>query len=162
MVIPRRVLLPLAVVIVVAGGVAMWRSCAQSERDRIIAVIHEGRDAIERESVRGAMVLVSPGYHDNLGFDYEQARLMLQQFFFSVDELRVELSGLSVPAPELSDSNQRATVEIDVAVSGSWQGQALYFMGSHTQPRHLTVRLIKQDRHWLIDEISGLEIPSLE
>ena len=108
------------------------------------------------------MAVIADDYHDNLGLNREQAKLMLQRLFFGVQGLRVDLVDVAEPILDLSDVGGTATVSLSVVVSGSWQDQALYLMGLPDTPRRLTLVLKKEKRDWLVTDVTGLQVPALQ
>lgn len=162
MTVSRRAAVLIGIVIVLAGGLFVWRSCTESDETKIVNTIQAGRAAIENKSVRGVMAVISPMYHDNVGLNHDGAHRMLQRFFLGVEAIRINLSALSRPVFDRSGADQVATVTVNVVVSGTWQGQALYLMGTPGQPVSLTLIMIKEGRRWLVREVGGLQLPALE
>ena len=150
------------VAVMIIGGVMVWRSYAESDRDKIVRTIETGKEAIEEKSLRTVMGVIAEGYHDNLGLNRERAKLMLQRLFFGVQGLRVDLVDVAEPVLELSDGGGTATVSLLVVVSGGWQDQVLYLMGRPDEAKRLTLTLAKENGDWLVTKVDGLQIPSLE
>jgi hypothetical protein len=162
MTVSRRTLAVVAGMLVLVGGGFVWRSCTESDETKIVNTIQAGREAIENKSVRGVMAVISPMYHDNVGLNYDGAHRMLQRLFLGVEAIRVDLSALSRPVFDRSVADHVATVTVNVVVSGTWQGQALYLMGTPGQPVSLTLTMTKEGRRWLVREVGGLQLPALE
>ena len=162
MLISRREIGVVIVAVMIIGGVMVWRSYAESDRDKIVRTIETGKEAIEEKSLRTVMGVIAEGYHDNLGLNREQAKLMLQRLFFGVQGLRVDLVEVAEPALELTDAGGTARVVLSVVVSGAWQDQTLYLMGLPDQPKRLTLVLKKEKRNWLVTEVTGLQVPALQ
>ncbi|MBI3620845.1 MAG: hypothetical protein HY208_01455 [Nitrospirae bacterium] len=161
MAVSRRALVLIGAVMLLVGGVWLWRACTETDETKILRVIEDGRQAMEDKSLRGAMAVLAPEYHDNLGFTAQSVRPILQRLFFAVEGLRIEVRSRSLPVIA-SGEPRTAAVTLAVAVSGAVQGQPVYLMGTPSEPVEVTVAFVQQGRKWLISEVSGLMRPQLE
>jgi len=162
MAISRNLLTAMAIAVTLVAGVWAWRACTETDEAKILRVIDEGRQAIEGKSLRGAMAVLAPDYHDNLGFTAQSVRPMLQRLFFSFEGLRIDVRSRSLPVIVPAGESRTATVTLAVAVSGAVQGQPVYLMGTPSAPVEVTVALTQDGRKWLISEVDGLARPPLE
>jgi len=162
MAISRHLLIAVIIIVTLVGGVWFWRACTETDGAKILRVIEEGRQAMEDKSLRGAMAVLAPDYHDNLGFTAQSVRPILQRLFFGVEGLRIEVRRRSLPVIVPSGEHRTATVTLAVAVSGAVQGQPVYLMGTPSAPVEVTVALTQDGRKWLISEVDGLARPPLE
>ena len=162
MALSRRMLAAIALVIILVACAWLWRTSTESDEVKIQRVIEAGRKAIEDKSLRGVMGLLAPDYHDNLGLNTQSVRPMLQRLFFAVPGLHIDVKSQSHPVFNDSGNHRTATVTLSVVVSGSVQGQPSYLMGTPSEPADAVVTLTKDDRTWLISEVSGLIRPQLE
>jgi hypothetical protein len=149
-------------VVLVFAGVWLWRACTETDEAKILRLIDEGRHAIEDKSLRGAMAVLAPDYHDNLGFTAQSVRPILQRLFFGVEGLRIDVRSQSLPVMAPSGEPRTATVTLAVAVSGAVQGQPVYLMGMPSAPAEVTITLRQDGRKWLISGVAGLVRPQLE
>ncbi|MEW6325865.1 MAG: hypothetical protein AB1515_10830 [Nitrospirota bacterium] len=158
MTISRRALVVVIGAALLAGWVWGWRACTEIDNTKILRVIEDGREAIQDKSIRGVMGLLAPDYRDNLGLTAESVKPMLQRLFLGVEAIQIDLANLSPPA--IHDGT--AEVSLDVAVSGSLQGQPIYLMGTPGKRARVTLALVRDDRRWLVREVQGLRLPELE
>jgi hypothetical protein len=158
----RRLVASIGVVVILAATAWIWRACTETDEAKILRVIDKGRQAIEDKSLRRAMAVLAPDYHDNLGFTAQSVRPILQRLFFGVEGLRIEVLSQSLPVMAPSGEPRTATVTLAVAVSGGVQGQPVYLMGMPSAPAVVTITLRQDGRRWLISGVTGLMRPQLE
>ncbi len=154
--VSRRTLVLIGAVTLLVGGVWLWRACTVDDETRIARTLKAGLAAVEDKSLRGAMAVLAPDYRDNLGFNVQSVRPILQRLFFAVEGLHIDVRSQSRPLFATADDHRTATVTLAVAVSGAVQGQPVYLMGTPSEPIEVTITLRQDGRTWLISEISGL------
>lgn len=160
--VSRRTLVLIGAVTLLVGGVWFWRACTVDDETRIARTLKDGLAAVQDKSLRGTMAVLAPDYHDNLGFDMQSVRPMLQRLFFGVEGLHIDVRNQSRPLFAASGDHRTVTVTLAVAVSGSVQGQSVYLMGTPSKPVEVAVTLTQDGRRWLISEVAGLYRPQFE
>lgn len=121
-----------------------------SDEARIIRLVKEGAQSVEREDVEGVMSLISFSYRDGRGLNYMLLKKTLKRHFDMYSEIEVEYEGLTM---DVGDG--RAGAEMLVRVLASEGGMRGYIFGDLDEPLRLRLELEKSPaKKWLVTRAS--------
>ena len=152
----RRIVSAVIAVLLVAGVLLLRHHLAPEQvvERRFLGAV----EAFEQEQLLSVMAVISRGYGDPWGLDYETLGAHLKQTMDTFDDLQVTLEPPDVEAtPEGS-----VVVEAVFVVWGSYEGQRGYVVGTLTDPCRARMVWREEQRGWMLTTLEELVIPELE
>lgn len=124
-----------------------------SEEDRIKKVLMDGKEAIEREDLKGVMDHISLFYRDDYGFTYLRIKGLLQRLFEEFDDIKIYVERMEVDVEE----EGRATAWLLTWATARGKEGTGYIACSGQQPCQVKVELQKGKTGWKVTRTTGVE-----
>ena len=144
--------------LVIALGVTVW-VLLPSEEDRILERLEQAALALEREDAPGVMSVIDTGrFADAAGY-YNAADIErgLGEAFKMFENIEVAMES---PRISLEQDEKRATVTIRYVITGTWEGQFGFIVGSATETAMARFIMEKNpEAGWQVTELIAATLP---
>jgi hypothetical protein len=146
------------VVIALAFGYLAANRSQGSDNDQIIALIEQGRHAVETKSVDSAMSCISKNYDGEAGLNRDKLRLLIADAFRN-SEAKFEVS-VDTPVIEMQGKDKaRADANVIISASNSGAKQDIFSgrIGLFLTRERTRKYFIFPTREWRVTGIGGLD-----
>lgn len=119
----------------------------------ILLTLKAGMAAAMAEDLDESLRFISTDYRDNLGFNFNLMRGLLERAYEEFDEPRIELAG----PPQIQIKGKQAVVLAQISLTAIYHNRRNYLLGNRDHPNTILLLLDKSANNWKISKIEGLQ-----
>ena len=119
----------------------------------ILLTLKAGMVAAMAEDLDESLRFISTDYRDNLGFNFNLMRSLLERAYEEFDQPRIELAG----PPQIQIKGRQAVVLTQISLSAVYHDRRNYLLGNRDNPNTILLLLVKSANNWKISKIEGLQ-----
>jgi hypothetical protein len=114
--------------------------------------LEAGSAAVMVEDLEESVRFISPNYRDNMGFDFNLIRRLVERAYEEFDQPLIELA-----EPSVSQINGfQAVVHTQMKLTAIYNDRRNYLIGDRFDPNDITLLMNKSANSWKVSQIKGL------
>jgi hypothetical protein len=123
------------------------------DEDLILFTLKAGMAAAMAEDLDESLRFISADYCDDLGFNFNLMRGLLERAYEEFDKPRIELT----EPPQIQIRDRQAVVLAQISLTAIYNDRRNYLLGNRDHPNTILLVLEKSTNNWKISKIEGLQ-----
>ncbi|UCG81536.1 MAG: hypothetical protein JSV60_04470 [Desulfobacterales bacterium] len=136
----------------IESGRAVVLTAGVNHEKLLRLTLEAGMAAVVSEDLDESVRFISANYRDNLGFDVNFMKKLLERAYKEFDQPRLELT----QPPAVQIQGNKALIRAQLRLTAVYRGSRSYLLGDQASPNDILLVLDKSANGWKLSRIEGL------